>query len=405
MGLRIQMPLGVRYIIDTLAAHGFEAYAVGGCVRDSLMGRTPNDWDITTNAEPAVMLGIFKKNRVIPTGIKHGTVTILCKGGQYEITTYRVDGAYTDGRRPESVTFSTSLEEDLKRRDFTINAMAYNDTHGLQDFFGGAADLSRKLIKCVGAARERFDEDYLRMLRAYRFSATLGFALDAEAESAIAEGCARIKGISAERIQSELGKLLLSGNVPVMRMFFDVFAELLLPECLCGGMDVYASRMALLAKVENDLCLRLAVLLSGNTEKAAAAALKRLKFDNDTIALVSVMVRLYERDIAPVRRDIKQLIAENGAVPVRYALRLRVAADTDNASQVLALLDDILASGEACTVADLVVNGKDVMDTLGVPPGRAIGETLQRMLALVWDEPSVNTRERLLQAMRENDKK
>ena len=400
------MPAGVRYIIETLAARGFEAYAVGGCVRDSLMGRVPSDWDITTDAEPQDMLDVFKGHKVIPTGIKHGTVTILCKGGKFEVTTYRVDGAYTDGRRPENVTFSKSLEEDLKRRDFTINAMAYNETQGLRDFFGGEADLARKLIKCVGAARERFDEDYLRMLRAYRFAATLGFTLDAEAEEAIGEGRARIKGISAERIQSELSKLLLSGNVPVMHAFFDVFAEHILPEAQNGGAAMYAKRMAVLGVVENDSAMRLSALLFGGekAEKTAAAALKRLKYDNDTIALVSAVVRLSVRAVTPARRTLKQLVAENGVTPVRYALRFRMAVEAvdaveENAAVAAELLEEILASREPCAVADLAVNGKDIMDTLGVAPGKAVGETLQRLLAMVWDEPAANTRERLLQEM------
>ena len=398
MKIQIQMPSGVRYIIDKLAARGFEAYAVGGCVRDSLMGKTPNDWDITTDAEPADMLAVFKGHKVIPTGIKHGTVTILCKGGKFEVTTYRVDGAYTDGRRPAHVTFSKSLEEDLKRRDFTINAMAYNEEQGLKDFFGGEADLARRLVRCVGDARERFGEDYLRMLRAYRFAATLGFTLDAAAADAIREGRECIKGISAERIQSELAKLLLSGNISMTRAFFDVFAGVLLPEALQGGEEMYARRMDVLGRVDNVLALRLAAVLFGGegAEKAAVPALKRLKFDNETIELTAAVVRLSGWEIPAVRREMKRLAAENSAAYARHALRFRVAAQADGAEEALDLLEAVLASGEPCGVADLAVNGKDVMDTLGVPPGKIIGETLQKLLSLVWDEPEANTRERLL---------
>ena len=442
MHTQIRMPAGVRYIIETLAASGFEAYAVGGCVRDSLMGRIPADWDITTSAVPDELLRVFKNNRVIPTGIKHGTVTILCKGGQFEVTTYRVDGAYTDGRRPDNVTFSASLEEDLKRRDFTINAMAYNDAHGLQDFFGGAADLENKIIRCVGDPKERFAEDYLRMLRAYRFAATLGFSLEPSVVETIAANRAKVKGISAERIQSELNKLLLSGDFAIQRAFFDVFADVLLPEVAAlRGVeqnnayhchDVYDHSMAVLAHTPPELCMRLSALLhdvgkarcrtvddygvchfykhESKSADMAAGILKRLKYDNETMDTTLNIIRFHGHCFRPEPRAVKKLIGKLGVPLARHVLRF-FQADTMGKSDFarerslplaeacMEALEAVVASGEPCALSDLAVNGKDVMDILRLPPGREVGDMLHALLDRVQAEPALNTREALTALM------
>jgi len=426
-------------IIEKLAASGHAAYAVGGCVRDSLMGRLPSDWDITTSATPEEMLVVFKDNRVIPTGIKHGTVTILCKGGQYEVTTYRVDGIYTDGRRPESVTFSNDLTEDLKRRDFTINAMAYNETDGLIDCFGGTDDLRNRVIRCVGDPQERFAEDYLRMLRAYRFAATLDFTLDSSVVSVVAQNKHKITGISAERIQAEMNKLLLSGRPVKIRAFIDTFAPVILPEVdVLHGVeqinpyhycDVYEHTMAVLSHTENDLAMRLTALLH-DTGKAlcrtiddngtthfykhevksadiASTILKRLKYDNATIDQVVGMVRFHGYCFRPERRAIKKLVGRLGAQLTRNVL-LFCRADTLGKSalakernlplteECLVVLDEVLTAGEPCAVTDLAVNGKDVMDILGLRPGREVGEMLNALLDHVLSDPLINTREQLI---------
>ena len=208
--MKIQMPEAANYIIQTLMAHGYEAYIVGGCVRDSVLGRTPQDWDITTSATPEQTKALFR--RTIDTGIEHGTVTIMMDHVGYEVTTYRVDGKYEDHRRPKEVTFTASLLEDLKRRDFTINAMAYNEQEGLVDIFGGAEDLRRGIIHCVGVPQERFDEDALRSLRAVRFAAQLDFEIEAKTRQAIREKAEFLRDISAERIQVELTKLITSDH-------------------------------------------------------------------------------------------------------------------------------------------------------------------------------------------------
>lgn len=217
--MKFEIPSKVETIIHTLEAAGFEAYAVGGCVRDALLGRTPNDWDITTSATPEQVKALF--HRTVDTGIAHGTVTVLLDKDGFEVTTYRVDGEYEDGRHPKEVTFTASLEEDLKRRDFTINAMAYNPKKGLVDLFGGQEDLEKKVIRCVGDPLERFTEDALRIMRAVRFSAQLGFSLEENTRNGLAVLAPNLKHVSAERIQVELVKLLVSPHPDYLRIAYE----------------------------------------------------------------------------------------------------------------------------------------------------------------------------------------
>ena len=208
--MRIQLPRKVEDIIEKIQAAGFEAYAVGGCIRDSILGREPDDWDITTSAKPEEVKKLF--NRTIDTGIQHGTVTVMLDREGFEVTTYRIDGKYEDSRHPKDVTFTASLREDLRRRDFTINAMAYNEKDGLIDLYEGIQDIECGLIRCVGDARERFTEDALRMMRAVRFSAQLGYTIEENTKAAIKELAPTIRRISAERIQVELVKLMISDH-------------------------------------------------------------------------------------------------------------------------------------------------------------------------------------------------
>ena len=227
--MQIQLPEAVRWILNELQKHGQDAYAVGGCVRDTILGRSPQDWDITTSARPEQVKAIFK--RTIDTGIQHGTVTVMVDHVGYEVTTYRIDGEYEDARHPKEVTFTSNLLEDLKRRDFTINAMAYNETTGLVDAFDGIGDLRRGIIRCVGNARERFGEDALRMLRAVRFAAQLGFTIEAETRTAIEELAGNLKKVSAERIQVELTKLLVSAHPDELRTLYQTgISAVILPE-------------------------------------------------------------------------------------------------------------------------------------------------------------------------------
>lgn len=228
----IQLPEKVKYILETIMEAGYEAYAVGGCIRDSILGRIPDDWDITTSADPYQIKELF--GRTIDTGIKHGTVTVMLDKEGFEVTTYRIDGEYEDGRHPKEVTFTANLIEDLKRRDFTINAMAYNETNGLVDAFHGLEDMEQKVIRCVGCAKERFREDALRMMRAVRFSAQLGCRIEAETAKAMKELAANLSQISAERIQAELTKLVLSPHPEYLRIAYETgITAVVLPEFDC----------------------------------------------------------------------------------------------------------------------------------------------------------------------------
>ena len=285
----IELPKDVRYIIDILTQNGYEAYAVGGCVRDSILGRVPGDWDITTSALPQQVKALFR--RTIDTGIQHGTVTIMLGKNGYEVTTYRIDGKYEDSRHPESVEFTPNLEEDLKRRDFTINAMAYNDENGIVDIFGGIDDIRNRIIRCVGNAHDRFTEDALRILRAVRFSAQLGFEIDKATKDAARELAPTLVKISRERIHTELNKLLLSDNPD----YFSVVYELGVMKVIISELEDVNSgdidRLRVLIK-RTKPCLpeRYAALLNVIGKDKTRAVLKGLKLDNATISMAVKLV-------------------------------------------------------------------------------------------------------------------
>jgi len=270
--MKIQMPQEVHRILDILSFYGYDGYIVGGCVRDSILNKTPNDWDICTNCTPEKMLEVFSCFKVIPTGLKHGTLTVVINGQNYEVTTYRIDGEYINGRHPEQVEFTNNLKEDLKRRDFTINAMAYNTKEGLIDYYGGITDIFNKKIRCVGNPFERFSEDYLRMLRAIRFSAQLGYSLDAETLKEIKKLSKNIIDISEERIREELNKILMA-DIPSRGLKLLSSTDLLkyiIPELeMCVGFqqhnpnhdkDVFNHILSVVDNTEKDLILRLAAL-------------------------------------------------------------------------------------------------------------------------------------------------
>ena len=323
--MKIQLPEKVNTIISTLQAHGYEAYAVGGCVRDSILGRIPDDWDITTSATPLETKSLFK--RTFDTGIEHGTITVLIDKEAFEVTTYRVDGKYEDSRHPSEVTFTRSLSEDLLRRDFTINAMAYNDTEGLVDIFGGMEDLQRKTIRCVGNAKERFGEDALRILRAVRFAAQLGFEIENETQGAIKILAPTLANISAERIQVELIKMLISPNPSLLRTAYELgITKVILPEFVelmkttqeppHHIYTVGEHTLKAIELVRPDKVLRLTMLfhdiakpkMKTIDEKDVAhfkmhdvegvsmtkAILRRLKFDNDTLGKVTKLVQFHD---------------------------------------------------------------------------------------------------------------
>ena len=440
--MQIQLPDKVHHIINTLEEAGYEAYAVGGCVRDSILGRKPDDWDITTSAKPEEIKRLFP--RTVDTGIKHGTVTVLLGGEGFEVTTYRVDGVYEDGRHPSEVTFTASLKEDLKRRDFTINAMAYNARTGLVDLYGGLADIENRVIRCVGIAGERFDEDALRMLRAVRFSAQLSFRIEEATGEAVKALAPNLQKISAERIQVELVKLVTSPNPDYLRTAYELgITAQILPEFdLCMETpqrhkhhcyDVGEHILHSMIEVGPDKVLRLGMLFheigkpqtltidpDGTThnkrhpfegEKITRKVMRRLKFDNDTTDKVTKLVLYHDYDIAPTEAGVRRAINRMGEdifAMIFTVRRADIAAQSDymreeklaKVAYIEKLYSEILARKDAVTLKDLAISGNDLIAE-GMPPGRQIGETLSALLERVLDDPSLNTREILLKLYKE----
>ena len=459
----MHLPEKVEKIIEILTNAGFEAYAVGGCVRDFLLDRTPKDYDITTNALPKEVKRLFR--RTVDTGIAHGTVTVLMGKESYEVTTYRIDGKYSDSRHPDSVTFSPSLEEDLVRRDFTINAMAYNPETGYVDLFKGREDLENKVIRAAGDPHKRFSEDALRILRAFRFSAELGFEIEPETLKAAGELKENLKLISAERIRDELFKLLTSPHPEkLISLYEEGITSVILPEfdkCMeteqnnphhiysVGVHSVESMRYIneetlnafkdILETVDEDKkeqlkILRLAMLFhdfgkpstkttdeegidhfhghSRVSEKLSDKILKRLKSDNHTRELVNKLVRYHDFRPEIKASSVRKLANKTGEkafsllFPVRYA-DLLAQSDHQREEKIkkeedlLSLYKEILAKADCLTLKDLKVDGGELIRSAGMKPGRELGDMLNYLLNLVLEEPSWNERETLLKAVRE----
>ena len=440
--MQIRLPDKVNKIIEILTAAGYEAYAVGGCVRDSILGKEPNDWDITTSATPEETKGLF--DRTIDTGIKHGTVTVMLDREGFEVTTYRIDGDYEDGRHPKEVTFTASLEEDLKRRDFTINAMAYNEQYGLVDIFGGVRDIEQGIIRCVGNAEERFTEDALRMMRAVRFSAQLGYQIEEGTKSAIRKLAPNLKLISAERIQTELVKLVTSPHPDYLRIAYETgITEQILPEfdvcmetaqnnphhCYSVGEHILHAML----EIRADKVLRLSVLFhdigkpetltvdeEGIThnkghaivgEKMTREILTRLKFDNDTIDKVTKIVLYHDQEITPTDSGVRRAVNRMGEdiFPMLFPVkRADICAQSDyhreeklkRLAYIKEIYDKILQRQECLSLRDLAVTGNDLI-ALGIPAGREMGVLLKELLEIVLEEPERNTKEELLLICRE----
>lgn len=432
----MQLPDSVEKIIHTLETAGYEAYAVGGCVRDALLGLTPDDWDITTSAEPEEVKALF--SRTIDTGIKHGTVTVRLNGKSFEVTTYRIDGKYEDGRHPEEVTFTKSLEEDLKRRDFTINAMAVNDRTGIVDLFGGQEDLKAGIIRCVGDPMERFSEDALRMMRAVRFAAKLDFSIEEETKKSISILKDNLRKVSAERIQVELTKLITSNHPEMMRTLYETgLTSVFFPEwdvaMVCEQntkhhcFTVGEHTIEVMKHVRNDKIMRLAALLhdigkpgmkrtdkkghdhfQGHPQLSDVMAdniLRRLKYDNDTIKKVCMLVRYHDERPALNPRSIRRCMREmNLDFDDLFELkRADIAGQSDfMREEKLAAVDKFeklyhenLESGNCTDKKQLAVNGGDLIKA-GVDKGPEMGRVMEKLLDDVIDEPSANTKETLL---------
>lgn len=446
--MNFHIPEKVNDIIEELMEHGYEAYAVGGCVRDMVLGREPEDWDITTSATPQEVKKIFR--RTVDTGIQHGTVTVLMDKDHYEVTTYRLDGEYEDNRHPKEVCFTSSLSEDLKRRDFTINAMAYNEKEGFIDLFGGMEDINRRLIRCVGSAKERFDEDALRILRAVRFSAQLDFTIEEETMKALKSKVAYLNNISAERIRVELTKLLISDHADRLRTLYEVgITGVVLPEFdkmmttpqknihhiyNVGEHTIHAvSEIAgKLSEARFDssqrTLLRWTMLLHdiekpssislgedgqnhfyGHQEKGAITAkniLKRLKFDNDTLDSVVHLIRWHDYRFALTPAGMRGAASKIGKEYMELLFEVN-RADTsaknpehtkekyDRLNEARRLYGEIVAKEECVSLKELNINGKDLIAE-GLKPGRELGEILNKLLEAVIEDPELNQKDTLL---------
>ncbi len=386
----ITLSPGAAFAIDRLKSRGYECYTVGGCVRDSLLGALPHDWDLTTSATPPEIKTAFADCRVIETGIQHGTVTVLYQKEPLEITTFRKDGAYADNRHPTAVTFSKTVEDDLSRRDFTVNAMAYHPEKGLIDLFGGREDLKNKLIRCVGDPETRFNEDGLRILRAVRFASALGFALE-EATARAVRSCAfLLDGIAKERIREEFSKLLL-GKTPaaILRDYPEVFARFL-PEIL----PVPQRTLTFLKIAPLDLPLRLA-LLFGSAEDAKTALL-RLRYDNETQKKTVDLIGLQAGEVDLSTVGLRRLLREYPAETVERLLALLECRGMDTHAAKEAL-QAILARGDCVSLQALAVSGNDLI-SLGVPAGKQVGAVLEALLDRVIDGGLPNEKAALLEA-------
>jgi tRNA nucleotidyltransferase (CCA-adding enzyme) len=434
--MKIKLPDEVSYILNTLKDNGYEAYVVGGSVRDSLLKRTVGDYDITTKALPEDIIRFFP--HTVPTGIKHGTVTVVMNKNHYEVTTYRIDGEYTDNRHPDEVIFTSSLKEDLSRRDFTINAMAYNETDGIVDLFNGTEDLSKKIVRCVGDADKRFNEDALRMLRAIRFACQLKFKLEEATYEAIVKNNRLLRNVSSERIREELIKILMS-SVPSkgIKMLLDTkLLDYIIPELKeTVGFDqrnphhdknVFDHIMAVLDNSTENLVVRLGALLHDigkprtfTTDKKgighfyghnvvsaemAEIILKRLRFDNNTIKKVLIIINEHMSAYSVMKnKTLKKFIARVGPENLEELFELQIAdskghrASADY-SPILKRREEvkkIIDRGEVFTVSGLKIKGDDLI-MLGIKPGKEIGIILNKLLELVMAEPKLNEKEKLL---------
>lgn len=442
METRITLPKAVEKIIQIFEEKGYEAYAVGGCVRDSLLGIRPKDWDITTSAKPEEIKDLFE--RTIDTGIQHGTVTVRMDHESYEVTTYRIDGDYTDGRHPDKVTFTENLVEDLKRRDFTINAMAYNNRVGLVDVFEGEEDLKREVIRCVGDPLERFTEDALRILRAIRFSAQLGFEIQKDTYEAIKKLKKNLKFVSAERIRVELEKTICSSEPTKLRYYYTTgVSKVIMPwfdkmmkcqqNCPFHTMTVGEHTLAVLKNIENTKVLRFAALFhdmakpdckttdengvdhfSGHQligSRQCIQVMKDLRFDNKTLRAVSSLVAVHDFRIKENPAAVRMAIHKIGPDLFEDYLKLREAdcsgksifAREINYKELEYVKEEyknILERKECLSLKELAISGSDLKNE-GLAQGKLIGDVLAELLDQVLLEPGLNTREILFRLAKE----
>jgi len=437
------LPEKVRYILERLSGAGYEAYAVGGCVRDMLLGRALHDWDICTAALPDETRAVFADGDVRDTGLRHGTVTLILGREPFEITTFRVDGQYSDSRRPDSVTFTKSIREDLRRRDLTINAMAYSPRDGLVDPFGGQKDLAAGVLRCVGDPGARYTEDALRILRTLRFRARLGFSVEPETDRTLRNLSDRLRYIAPERIKAELEGMLTGPYILGTLLDYPDVLGVVIPEITpCVGFsqlnpyhiyDVWEHTAHSVENIAPEPLLRWTMLLHdlgkppcfsaegegtkghfyGHGKVSAALAdgiMSRLRFSNGEHALIRELVETHDRFIPPTPRGVRRELARMGREQFFRSIEVCIAdvnaqnpvygpERIEEMALIRRLAEDILAADECMSLKDLAVNGRDLL-ALGYAAGPAVGAELNKLLRLVIDEPEKNTREALLAVAR-----
>lgn len=448
--IKIDIPLGAKVILNTLKSNGYEAYVVGGCVRDSILCRKVNDWDICTSAEPEDVIRIFEPtHNVIETGIKHGTVTLIGEefygsdSVPYEVTTFRIEGQYSDNRHPDNVTFTNSLKEDLTRRDFTVNALCYSEESGVIDYFNGLEDLQDGIIKCVGSPYDRFSEDALRIMRAYRFASQLNdFEIEDETLCATIELKENLKNVSTERIREEINKILIADANIFFGLFNYGILDDILPELMqdCAFVrqdnpyhihNVYNHLIYSTVNIEPKLHLRLAMLLhdickpqcktidekgishfynhAELSAKKSEEILRRMRYDNKTIEKVVTLIKYHDRVIES-SKSIKKLLGLIGGDTFRDLLKVKEAdikaqnpvfyqERYNKLTEVENSLNNILANKECVNTKSLAINGNDLKE-LGIKQGKEIGKILSDLLDMVLENPSLNNKEDLINLVR-----
>lgn len=424
--MHIKIPDKVKFIIDTFYENNYEAFMVGGCIRDFLLSKEPKDYDIATSALPNITESLFEKT--IPTGIKHGTITVLLDKEPFEVTTYRVEGEYKDNRRPDEISFVTNIKDDLSRRDFTINAFAYNSKEGLKDYFNGLEDLQNKIIRTVGDSNKRFNEDALRMMRAIRFASQLDFNIEKSTLDGIKKNKNLLKNISSERIRDELCKLLLSDNPRKgLNLLKDCgVLDVIIPELtsLIGfnhktkdyNEDLFDHTLSVVENTPNDLILRLSALFhdigkpkvnDNISEDITRKILTRLHFDNKTIKSVCILIKEYMNVLVnSTDIDIKRFINRTSKENIYSLLEFQKAhvlslknSDLDlyELNNMKNKIDNIINSNIPLSIKDLNIDGSILTKELNLKPGKVIGETLNYLLEVVLNNPNLNNETILLE--------
>ena len=440
--MNIKIPDEVQHIINTLEKNGYEAYAVGGCLRDAFLGAEPKDWDVCTPALPEQTMKCFDGLHIIKTGLRHGTITLVLNGNPFEITTYRVDGTYSDNRHPDSVEFVKDLKEDLSRRDFTINAMAYNPKKGVVDFFDGISDIKKQVVRCVGSADERFREDALRIMRALRLASTLNFSIEDDTSEAIHDTRCLLGKIAVERISKELNKLIVGRNAGnILLRYVPVIWEII-PEIRAmiefeqnnpyHYLDVWKHTVTSVTNAPIDVILRLTMLFHdiakpecyseaegvghfhGHPQtgsRIAGKILSRLRYDNCTTRTIKQLIFYHDVEILPTRKHVKRWLYKIGEERFRQLIDVKRAdamAQTEEyrrkklatLDDILLITDEIIEQRQCFSLGDMAVNGRDLI-AAGIPEGIEIGRMLNRLVSMVVDETVENDRAKLLEATQE----